>query len=89
MKKMAIASILIAMLLFAGYNETHYTRKDCVITEVNGSLVCAEDVMGREWEFFVDEDVPAVGTKVNLEMYTNHTDSTIFDDEVVGFKVVG
>ena len=89
MKKLIVAATLFALMIAVGYVDSHYTRKDCIVTEVNGSVVCVVDVMGREWEFFVDGDAPTVGSWVDLKMYNNNTDANIYDDEVVGFKVAG
>jgi hypothetical protein len=89
MKKLIAVAALFALLIGAGYADSHYTRKDCIVTSVQGDAVCVVDVMGREWEFFADGDAPAVGSWVDLKMYNNNTDANIYDDEVVGFKMAG
>ena len=84
--------IFIAMLGVCGYVESHYTRKDCVVVEVEQRLVTVEDRQGRLWCYYMDSedytDAPSVGTVVDVHMYTNHTDSYIYDDEIVGVRVV-
>lgn len=90
-----IQAILVVMMLFAmlcacSYVEHHYTRKDCVVVEVEQRLVTVEDKAGHQWCYYMDSedyaDVPRVGDVVDLKMYTNITDNTIYDDEIV--KVV-
>lgn len=88
-----VKGVVVAVLLlcaWAGccYVECHYTRKDCVVVEVEQRLVTVEDRQGHQWCYYMDSedytDVPSVGTVVDVHMYTNHTDSYIYDDEIVG-----
>lgn len=69
-----------------GYYESHYTRKDCVVVEVQQRLITVEDQGGHQWCYYMDSEdyaeVPSVGTLVDLHMYTAHTDWYIEDDEV-------
>ena len=69
-----------------GYYESHYTRKDCVVVSVEEQVVYVEDKGGHLWSYEVEGEAPCVGSTVDLHMYTNNTDSYIYDDEVV--KVV-
>ena len=82
--------VFMAMLCACGYVEHHYTRKDCVVVEVEQRLVTVEDKAGHQWCYYMDSedytDVPSVGTVVDLHMYTNLTDGYIYDDEIT--KVV-
>jgi hypothetical protein len=80
-----IAGVVIFIILFSScsYIEHHYTRKDCVVVETEGQLVTVEDVVGHAWCYEVEGDVPSVGTVVDLHMFTNLTDSYIYDDEIV------
>ena len=75
--------VIIALIGLAGNMETHYYRRDCKVVEVNDDRVSVVDKCGYEWVYYVEEDVPAVGTKVDLKMFTSYTDSTIGDDEIV------
>ena len=90
-KTIVTVTVLIAMFCACGYIECHYTRRDCVVTEVEQRLVTAVDKTGNEWCYYMDSedytDVPSVGTVVDLKMFTNHTDSYIYDDEIVGVVV--
>lgn len=88
MRGVAIALLILCMLCACSYVETHYTRKDCVVVETQGQLVYVVDTIGYEWCYEAEDDVPAVGTVVDVHMYTAHTDSYIYDDEIVDVKVV-
>lgn len=81
---------IIGVLLFViiwmgcGYIECHYTRKDCVVTDTSGSVVCVVDKGGHEWCYEIEGEGPSVGDVVDIHMFTNHTDGYIYDDEIVG-----
>ena len=85
-------AILVVIMLFTifyvcNYIEHHYTREDCVVVSVEEQVVTVEDRMGYVWSYEVEGETPRVGDVVDLKMYTNATDSTIYDDEVVGIVV--
>lgn len=83
-----LALIIIAVLFgIVGHIETHYTRKDCKVVETSGKAVYVVDSTGNEWCYVADEEVPNVGTKVDLKMFTAYTDNTIDDDEIVNVIV--
>jgi hypothetical protein len=79
--------IIVVILGIAGHIETHYTRKDCKVVETSGKAVYVVDSTGNEWCYVADEEVPTVGTKVDLKMFTAYTDNTIKDDEIVNVIV--
>ena len=83
-KGVVVAVLLLCAWVGCCYVECHYTRKDCIVVEIAGYTVTAMDRQGHEWCYVVEGSVPQLGTKVDLHMYTNHTDSYIYDDEVVG-----
>ena len=87
----AAALLVLCMLCACSYVETHYTRKDCVVVEIEQRLVTVVDKAGNEWCYYMDSedytDVPCVGTVVDLRMHTSHTDGYIYDDEIVGVVV--
>ena len=91
-KGVAAILLVLCMLCACSYAETHYTRKDCVVVEVEQRLVIIEDKQGHQWCYYMDSedytDVPCVGTVVDVHMYTAHTDSYIYDDEIVDVRVV-
>lgn len=88
----AIAVLMVCAWIACCYVECHYTRKDCVVVEVEQRLVTVEDRQGHQWCYYMDSedytDVPSVGTVVDVHMYTAHTDSYIYDDEIVDVRVV-
>lgn len=83
--------VIIIVISLAGYLETHYTRKDCVVVEVERGLVSVVDATGNKWCYYMDSEdyanVPSTGTKVSLKMFTAYTDDTIEDDEIVKIVV--
>ncbi len=80
--------LILLVMGVAGYVETHYDRKDCTVVEVVGSCVTAEDKIGELWSYYVGTDsTVVVGDTVTLHMFTNNTDNTIYDDEVIGVDV--
>jgi hypothetical protein len=89
MKRLGMAAmviVMIAMIGFASWFEVHYTREDCTVVGYVEDVVTVEDTCGYTWEFKADG--LEVGDVVDLKMYTNHTDSTIFDDEITDYKLV-
>ena len=83
-KGVVVIMLLLCMWVACCYVECHYTRKDCVVVEVEQRLVTVVDKTGNEWCYEVEGDVPCVGTRVDVHMYTAHTDGYIYDDEIVG-----
>lgn len=86
-KSVVAVVLLLCMWVACCYVECHYTRKDCVVIETEGQLVCVEDKQGHVWCYEVEDTAPSVGTVVDVHMYTAHTDGYIYDDEVVGVSV--
>lgn len=82
---MGLVALIIIVVAFGivGHVETHYTRKDCKVVETSGKAVYVVDNTGNEWCYVADEEVPKIGTKVDLKMFTAYTDNTIDDDEIV------
>ena len=82
-----VVVMMVCMMCACSYVECHYTRKDCVVVEVEQRLVTVEDKQGHQWCYYMDSedyaDVPCVGTVVDLHMFTNLTDGYIYDDEIV------
>ena len=88
-----IGAVIVIMLMLCAwvaccYVECHYTRKGCTVVHTEGQLVEVEDKQGHVWCYEAEDDVPAVGTVVDVHMYTAHTDSYIYDDEIVDVRVV-
>lgn len=85
-KTVVVVMVMVAMLAACSYVEHHYTRKDCEIVRVEGTVVTVEDKAGYLWDYEVEGTAPVVGERVDLVMYTNLTDSYIYDDEIVGVR---
>lgn len=88
-----ICGTLLIIIMFvilpgiAGYIQTNYERKDCIVTYVANNEVAVEDKSGYIWSFYTDEHSDLkINDIVTLKMHTNFTDSTIKDDYIVGIK---
>lgn len=82
-KGIVIIVVLMSMWIMCCYVECHYTRKDCKVIETQGQMVTVEDKIGYTWCYEAEGDVPSVGAMVDVYMYTAHTDSYIYDDEII------
>ena len=81
--------LLIAIVMYGSmgaidYIETHYNRV-AIVTQCKGDDVIVEDSQGNIFAF--GGDGFKVGDEVVLKMYTNHTDNTIKDDEILNAKL--
>ena len=89
MEKFLIATILTSVIAGAGYIESHYTRKNCIATEVTPTTVIFEDSCGMEWKWIIEENETfKVNDRVNLKMYTSGTHSNIMDDKILKVEKV-
>ena len=91
MKAMVLGSLLAVVMFLAigmvGTMENTYTRKDCIVTSVQGDMVTAKDTCGYVWSWLVTEDTNIYeGDRVDLKMDTRCTNGTVYDDEVIDFK---
>lgn len=83
-----VAIVVIVFVLLPGICgnlETHYTREATVIC-VNEDEVIVNDKTGNEWAFYGTGYTE--GDTVKMKMFTNYTDSNIYDDEIVNVKIV-
>lgn len=86
-KKCLIILLVIAGFGLVGHAQSHYTRKDCKIVEVDCCEVTVADGCGFTWTFFSQTSNDyKVGDTVNIEMFDNYTSGYVFDDEIVGVK---
>lgn len=81
--------LLIAIVLYGSmgaidYIETHYNRL-AIVTECKNDNIITKDKQGNLFAF--EGDGFKVGDEVVLEMYTNHTDNIIKDDEILNAKL--
>lgn len=82
-----VIAVFVATLMTCNYIEHHYTREQCEVLAVEGTLVEVKDKVGYTWTFYTKEDSELkIGEAVNIKMYTNLTHEDIFDDEVVDWE---
>ena len=79
---------LAALFSVVGYHETHYNRNG-EITQIQDGIVTVEDTTGNEWrwEMKPSEEAFQVGDNVRLRMFTNGTDTNIYDDCILSIEV--
>ena len=65
---------------FAGYVDTHYTMT-CEVDSVKGEVVTVLDKTGNLWNFYGDGF--RKGDRVKVTFFTNTTDNTRYDDEII------
>ena len=81
MKTFITGALIIGLLVVGGYCDSHYTRKDCVVIQHCDGIATIRDTQGWTWDV-MDSDLK-VGDIVDAKMYTNRTNDTIEDDEVI------
>lgn len=81
MKKIIITLAVIALIGLLYGCESTYTRQATVTKSINGIVYCT-DKQGNIWSY---KGNAAIGQKVTLKMYDNHT-SDIKDDIIKGVK---
>lgn len=77
----ALAIAFFAIIGRAGYWDCHYYRYG-KITKIDNGIISVEDNRGYIWE--CPGKGFTVGSIVKLLMFTNYTDSNIFDDKIEG-----
>ena len=83
MKKLALALVLVMLFGMACYDDTHYTRKDCEIVDVENGVVTFKDIVGHYWKWEIEpNEYFEKGDFVDLKMFNNYTDNNINDDEI-------
>ena len=84
-----ICLLFVVCFVSFSYIESHYTRKGKVIElDKCNDVIAVEDVTGNIWEFFGDTEKYNVNDNVKMRMFTNYTDETIEDDEILSVKKV-
>jgi hypothetical protein len=82
-------AVIVIVLLFVpamigGTIETHYKQMG-IVTSVNENGIVVMDNRGELWTFTTSKDF-AICDKVQILMFNNYTDDTIYDDVVVRVK---
>ncbi len=77
--------VFIVMPGIAGNIETHYNREGVVIA-IQGDEILVEDTTENVWSFVGDGFIE--GDRVKMRMFTNCTDSNIYDDEIEKVEII-
>ena len=82
-------AVVVIFLLFApamigGTIETHY-KQSGIVTSVNEDRIVIMDNRGELWTFVTDKKF-SICDEVQILMFNNYTDNTIYDDVVVKVK---
>lgn len=89
MKKVCAVMVLVGMFFSVGYAESHYTRKDCEVTNVTETGMIVTDKCGFTWYWEFDKNEKfELGERVNMKMYTSGTSGCIDDDEILKIERV-
>lgn len=86
MMALMVMVVFIGVFAMCNHIEHHYTREQCEVVAVDGTLVEVEDRAGYTWKFYTDKEDLRVGEVVDVKMYTNLTHDDIYDDEVVDWE---
>lgn len=85
--KMAFSiGLIIGLLYFLAYSDTHYTRIGMV--KQIGSMYSFKDGTGNNWEFYADSIIPA-NANVKAKFFNNNTTDNIKDDMLIDYEIVG
>lgn len=88
-----LSGLFVAFIAFvvlpsiAGYVTTYYPR-EAIVTNVdkNSEEITVVDTSNNEWSF--SGTGYTEGDAVKMKMFTNYTDSNIYDDEIVNVKII-
>ena len=87
-KTVFIISIVVSVLYFLAYNETHYTRTGFVKKKpVTVNEYYFYDSKGNEWIFTTDEELNSNMT-IEVKMFNNCTTDYIYDDMIIDYQVI-
>ena len=80
MKKFCLAIMFLVGFVASMWIENTYNREASVVSVKNG-VTTFEDLTGNLWEAETTEF--EYGSEVILIMFNNHTDTNIYDDEII------
>jgi hypothetical protein len=86
LKSVFITMLVVGLLFFVAYNETHYSKTGTV-TQYDG-ISTFKDHHGNQYDFYADEIIP-INANVQVKFYTNNTLDNIKDDELIDYKIIG
>lgn len=84
MKKIAMITIILSVVMCISYIEHNYIRPNCEVTQICDGIVTVIDETGETWDFIAKGY--KVGDYVDLKMYDNYTSAYIGDDIVKGVR---
>lgn len=79
-------TLVIGLIFFLAYNETHYTRTGYV-KKVNNNVYSFTDGTGNDWEFYSDTIIP-INAVVSARFFTNNTIDNIKDDMLIDYDII-
>ena len=80
-------SIIVGIMFFLAYSETHYKRTGFI--KYNGDNVYTfKDETGHMWNFYSNTIIP-VNAHIQADFFTNNTIDNIYDDMLTGYKIIG
>lgn len=80
-------TIIVGIMFFLAYSETHYNRTGFV--KYNGNSVYTfKDETGHMWDFYSDTIIPA-NAHIQADFFTNNTLDNIYDDMITDYKIIG
>lgn len=86
MKNMTtIMMLIVTFIIFPGIcgnMQNHYIREGFVTTIEKDDYITIEDNTGNLWDIDFEDDYQ-IGDRVIMKMFTNYTDTNIYDDEIV------
>lgn len=85
-KTIFIIILIVGLMYFVAYNETHYSKTGTVIQQ-NG-ISTFTDHHGNQYDFYSDDIIP-INANVQVKFYTNNTLDNIKDDKVIDYKIIG
>lgn len=85
-KTIFVTVLVVGLIYFVAYNETHYSKTGTVIQQ-NGVSIFT-DHHGNKYGFYSDEVIPA-NANVQVRFYTNNTLNNIKDDEIIDYDIIG
>ena len=86
LKTVFISVLVVGLLYFIAYEETHYVKTGTVVQH-NG-ISTFTDHRGNQYDFYADEIIP-INANVQVKFYTNNTIDNIKDDELIDYEIIG
>ena len=86
LKSIFATVVVVGIIFFVAYNETHYSKMGTVTQ--HGSVSTFIDHSGNQYDFYTDEIIPA-NASVKARFFTNNTLDNINDDMLIGYELIG